>query len=172
MNDRLDDYFDPIGRVTMASATLEEVVIRWGALLSEDDVDETRFKNLTIGMDRNLTFLADRIKERVSVPNQRSVLDLIERARALKNKRNEDVHGVWGEMVNAETGHFDRVARQRYDREKATRSTQWDLSVPTVGELQALASDLNTIAHEINERIADLWDIDEDVLRWRNKLGY
>jgi len=36
MNDRLNDYLAPIGKITIASAALEEVTIRWGALLSED----------------------------------------------------------------------------------------------------------------------------------------
>ena len=39
MTDRLNDYLAPIGKVTIASAALEEVAIRWGALLSDNDVD-------------------------------------------------------------------------------------------------------------------------------------
>jgi hypothetical protein len=155
-----------------ASATLEEVAIRWGALLSEDGLVETRYKNLLKGMDQNLTFLAELVKERVSKANQPSVLDMIDRAWKLKNKRNEDIHGVWSEMIDAETGRFVGVARSRYEMQKAMRSTWWDLSVPTIAELQTLASDLNGVAHEINERMADLWDIDEDVRRWRDNHGY
>lgn len=169
---RLEDYLIPIGQVTIASAALEEVVIRWGALLAGDDVADTRYRNLTRGMENNLSFLADRVKERVSVTNQQPVLDMIERARTLKNRRNENIHGVWGEMINADTDEFVKVARSRHEKDRSTRSTRWDFSVPTVAELNVLARDLRAIALELNERIADLWDIDEDIVLWRYGRGY
>lgn len=100
---------------------LEEVTLHWVALLSDDPVDETRFKNLTRGLEQTLTMLTDLVKQRVSAANQQSVIDLIERGRKLKDQRNESVHGVWAEMENAETGAFSHVARSRYEKIKATR---------------------------------------------------
>src|SRR5690242_5418359 len=83
MDENITDYHAAIGRLTIASATLEEVVIRWGALLSEGNLDEIRYKRLLLGLEKNLTFLACRVEERVSGPNQQEVLDMIERARGL-----------------------------------------------------------------------------------------
>jgi hypothetical protein len=43
----------------------------------------------------------------MSPPSQKQVLDLIEAGRVLKNKRNENIHGVGSEMVDARTGAFN-----------------------------------------------------------------
>ncbi len=106
MKARLEDYFAPVGKVTIAAALLEEVTLRWVALLSDDPVNETRFKNLTRGLEQTLTMLTDLVKRRVSSPNQQSVIDLIETGRKLKDERNESVHGVWGEMETQKRAHF------------------------------------------------------------------
>jgi hypothetical protein len=172
MKPRLNDYYAPIGTLTIAAATLEEIAIRWAALLSEADVDETRYKNLTRGLESNLTLLADRVRECVSSASQKSVLDLIEKGRTLKNKRNENVHGVWGEMVHEDTGEFAHVARSRHEKDKATRTTKWDVSVPPIEELNKLTADLHKVAHELNNRLSDLGDIDQDVQRWRSQHNY
>lgn len=105
MNPKLKDYLVPIGKLTIAAAFLEEVVIRWGALLSEGDHLDTHSKSLLRGLDKNLDFLADRVKIRISPTSQRRVLDLIETGRTLKNRRNENVHGVWVEMVDVALAH-------------------------------------------------------------------
>lgn len=97
---------------------------------------------------------------------------MIEDARKLKNKRNENVHGVWGEMVDAQTGAFSNVARSRYEKDRATGKMIWDLHTPTTGELEQLATDLNNVALALNKRLGDLWDIDEDVRRWRAANGF
>jgi hypothetical protein len=166
MKPRLNDYFAPVGKLTMAAALLEEVTLRWLALLS-DNFDEARFKNLTKGLEQTLTMLTDLVKLRVSTGSQQSVIDLIEKARKLKDQRNESVHGVWGEMENADTGVFSHVARSRYDKDRATRSVKWDLKVPSVDDLKTLATELHAVAHALNNRLADLWDMDEDVQSWR-----
>lgn len=167
MTGRLEDYFAPVGKLTMAAALLEEVTLRWVALLSDDPVNETRFKNLTRGLETTLTMLAELVKQRVSVANQLSVIDLIERGRKLKDQRNESVHGIWGEMENAETGAFSHVARSRYEKKKATRSIEWDLRVPAVEDLEKLSNELRAIAHDLNDRIGDLWNKDEGIQTWR-----
>ena len=136
-------------------------------MLSDDPVDETRFKNLTRGLEVTLTMLSELVKQRVSAVNQQTVLDLIEKGRRLKDQRNESVHGVWGEMEHADTGAFSHVARSRYEKMRATRSIKWDLSVPSIDDLKRLSTELHTVAHELNNRLADLWDIDEGVQSWR-----
>jgi hypothetical protein len=172
MKPRLDDYFAPVGKLTMAAALLEEVTLRSIALLSEEPFDETRFKNLTKGLEQTLTMLADLVRQRVSAANQQSVIDLIEKARRLKDKRNESVHGVWGEMQDADTGEFSHVARSRYEKDRATRSTKWILKVPTVDELNTLATDLHAVAHTLNDRLAHLFDMDDDVQSWRRTRNF
>jgi hypothetical protein len=171
MNPKLKDYLVPIGKLTIAAAFLEEVVIRWGALLSEGDHLDTHSKSLLRGLDKNLDFLADRVKIRISPTSQRRVLDLIETGRTLKNRRNENVHGVWVEMVDVDTGAFSKVARSRYEKD-ATGKLIWDHHTPTIPELEQLAADLNKNARELNECVADLWDTDEKVQRWRAKHGF
>ena len=171
MNPRLHDYLIPIGKLTIAAAFLEEVVIRWGALLSEGGHHETHAKRLLRGLDKNLDFLIERAKEHISPAGQKPVLDLIETARALKNKRNENVHGVWAEMVAADTGAFAKVARSRYEKD-ATGKLIWDLRTPNLSELEQLATALNKNARNLNECLANLWDIDDQLRYWRAEHGF
>src|SRR4029450_6706290 len=56
MRDDLDDYLISIGKVAIAAAFLEEVVIHWGAWLS-DNPQGTLLKRLHRGLDKNLDFL-------------------------------------------------------------------------------------------------------------------
>jgi len=65
------------------------------------------------------------------------------------------------------SGVFSHVARSRYEKMRATRSIKWDLSVPTIDDLKKLSTELHTVAHALNDRLADLWDIDEGVQSWR-----
>ena len=97
---------------------------------------------------------------------------MIETARALKNKRNENIHGVWGEMIDAQSGTFVGVTRSRYEKDRPSKSAKWDLTVPTVKDLDTLAGSLDKIARALNERMANLWDIDVEVSRWRDQHGY
>jgi len=92
----LEDYLTPIGKLTIAAALLEETVIRWGALLSDGALLKSHADRLLKGLDRNLTFLADRIKQTMSPAYQNEILDLIEKGRDLKDERYKSVHGVWG----------------------------------------------------------------------------
>jgi hypothetical protein len=169
---RLNDYYAPIGKLTMAAATLDDVALRWSAVLSDNDMGETQYKNLLAGLDRNLDLLADTVRKRVSQAKQQSVIDLIEKARTLKNKRNDNVHAVWGEMSEADTGNFIQVSRSRFEKDKSTRTTKWDVDVPTVQQIEALSHDLQKISHELNDRMSHLYDMDEDVRSWREKHGY
>ncbi len=75
------------------------------------------------GPGKNLDFLVDLVKQRISPASQKEVLDLIETAA--------------GKLI-------------------------WELHTPTVLELEQLAIDLNSIATQINEWIAHLWDMDEN----------
>lgn len=168
----LNDYLVHIGKLTIAAAYLEEVAIQWSALLSDGDHEETHARRLLRGMESNLNFLCDRVKQRVSPESQQRVLDMIETARALKNRRNENVHGVWANMVEADTGVFSRVVRSRYEKGTMPGKIIWDLHTPTIAELEKLALDLDNIARQLNERLADLWDIDESVQRWRAAHGF
>jgi hypothetical protein len=66
MKPRLNDYLIPIGRLAIAGAFLEEVVIRWGALLSGAVHHETHAKHLRRGLKSNLDFLVKQVELRVS----------------------------------------------------------------------------------------------------------
>ena len=92
------------------------------------------------------------------------------RGRKLKDQRNENIHAVWAEMVHADTGEFAQFTRSRYDKDKATHTTKWDVGVPpSIEELEKLADDLRTLAHELNNHLANLWATDEDVYHWRDQ---
>jgi hypothetical protein len=57
----------------------------------------------------------------------------------LKDQRNENIHAVWAEMVHADTGEFAQFTRSRYDKDKATHTTKWDVGVPpSIEELEKL----------------------------------
>src|SRR6266511_5121976 len=130
MRDDLDDYLISIGKVAIAAAFLEEVVIHWGAWLS-DNPQGTLLKRLHRGLDKNLDFLADRVEERISSAKKKPVLDLIETSRSLKNKRNENIHGVWSVVANSKTV----VMCSRYEKD-ATGNLSWDdLSTPSIAEV-------------------------------------
>lgn len=172
MNARLNDYLIHIGKLAIAGALLEEVVVRWSALLSEPDTDETHAKRLYRGLDSNLDFLMDLVKERISAGSQQQIIDLIEASRVLKNRRNENVHAVWSEMENADTGEFSHVARSRYEKDEKDKLIWLPHTTPTVHELEQFAVDLDKIARDLNECLATLWDLDEEVQRWRATKGF
>lgn len=169
MNSRLEDYLPPIGRVTIAAALLEETVIRWAALLSEGALLKSHADQLLKGLDQNLTFLADKIKAIASPACQKELLDLIEKGRSLKNERNKSVHGVWGELTTEGTGEFVAVTRSRY--KKVGKDVEWDLHTPSIGDLEKIADELNVTAHALNNRLGDLYDIDDGFQKWRLANG-
>jgi len=73
MKPLLNDYLIPIGRLAIAAAFLEEVVIRWGALLSEAAPHETHAKRLRRGLENNLKFLKRVVEQQVSPARQKAV---------------------------------------------------------------------------------------------------
>ena len=172
MKQRLNDYLVSIGKLAIAAAFLEEVVIRWGALLSEADPHETHAKRLWRGLEKNLDFLKEQVEQRVSPARQEPVIGLIETGRALKNKRNENVHAVWNEMVDAQTGAFSHVARSRYNKDASGKLVWVPHTTPTVPDLEQFAAELDKNARELNECLADLWDTDEQVQLWRQTRGF
>jgi len=137
MKPRLNDYLIPIGRLAIAAAFLEEHVICWGALLS-GAAQETHAKRLRRGLDQNLDFLTKQVKQRVSAARQKPVIDLIAISRALKDKRNENVHAVWSEMENADTHEFAHVVRSRYDKDANGKLIWLPHNTPTVAELEKI----------------------------------
>jgi hypothetical protein len=87
------------------------------------------------------------------------VLDLTETSRSLKDKRNENIHGVWSVVANSKTV----VMRSRYEKD-ATGNLSWDdLSTSSISEVKQLAGELNKNAVELNDLLTKLWDLDEDV---------
>lgn len=163
----LIDYLHHIGRITIEAATLEEVILVNLMALADEPFDETRSKYMFRGLDMILTELSKLISARVSTHYRQTVLDLIEKARQLKDKRNESVHGVWGEMIEADTKTFVGVSRARYEKDKATKRVSWDLKTPTIEELDKLGADLRDVAHKLQELLKRVWDLDDDVRQWR-----
>lgn len=168
---RLADYLPLIGRVTIAAATLEEIALVNVMALSKESPDETRYKYMIRGLGATLDRLSELVTDRVSPHYRQKVIDLIEEARQLKNKRNENVHGVWAEMVMADTMEFVQVNRSRYERDKATKSVAWVLKTPSIEELDKLCKELEDVAHRLEKLMDSVWNIDEDVVSWRMRKG-
>lgn len=163
----LADYFPTIGRLTIEAATLEEIVIVNVMALMDKSHDQTRYDYMVKGLEYTLKRLEELINIRVSPIYRQQILDLIEEARKLKNKRNENVHGVWAEMVEVDTGKFVQVSRSRYERDKNAKSVSWNLTTPTIEELEMLCRDLHDVAHRLEGLMDRVWSCDEDVLCWR-----
>lgn len=167
MPNHLDDYYAPIGKLTIGAAALEDTVIRWGALLSEDVMKKTHAHNLRRGFENNLDFLIERVKERVSAEQQQPLVELIEKARSLKDERNKNVHGTWAQMVHADNGEFAQVMRSRYEKGKGLDVIAWDVTTPGIAELEKLAVDLNQITEQLEDKMSNLWNNDAEIVHWR-----
>jgi hypothetical protein len=172
MTETLDDYLPVIGRVTTATSELEEQVIVWSALLSNAETNETHGDRLLKGLDRNLNHLKECVVRRASVSGQQKALAAIEKARHLKNQRNTIVHGVWQQMENADTGELCGVKRSRYRLDRGSREAVWDLSTPSVNEVEKLADALKSVTLELSDAMGNLWDHDPAVRTWRSQRGF
>jgi hypothetical protein len=167
----LEDYLAPIGAVTIAAARLEEVAIRWISLLSDDaDHMATHKKVMLRGLDKNLkglaTSAAAKLAEQKTIEKIRT---RVAQAIRLKDQRNENVHGVWDQMVDA-CGEKVRVSRSRY---RAGDNFGWDpVTTPSIPELKQLATAIEDIANELNAELVHAWDHDEKLLSWRRGRGY
>jgi hypothetical protein len=162
---RLNDYLPIIGRLTIASARLEEIALLWGAELSESDPRDVRRKQQIAGLRRNLQLLRTRVDQLVTGPKKATILKLIDEADALRTKRNESVHGVWGEMVKLETGEFVEVSRSRFFPNGT--GVAWDVGVPTVQQLAADAKRMNGLSSELHRELDLAWTNNDGVTGWR-----
>ncbi len=95
------------------------------------------------------------------------MLDLIETSRSLKDKRNENIHGVWSVVANSK--NVLMVARSRYEKDPTGNLSWDDLSTPSIFELKRLAGDLNKNARDLNDLLTKLWDDEEDVQSWKSR---
>jgi hypothetical protein len=160
---RLTDFSPQIGKVTIAAAYLEEIVLINVMALSDDPPRQTRYTYMHKGIDNTLTRLRELVTARVSNYYRQGIIDLIEEARNLKNKRNENVHAVWAEMCDAGTRDFVLLARQRYEKDKSTTTVTWDITIPTIEELAKLIDDLRDVAERLRTALEKAWKLDESV---------
>ena len=164
---RLVEYLPHIGRLTIEAARLEEIVLVYVIAFSDEPSEETRFKYMHKGLDATLNRLSELINAYVSTYYRQEVLDLIEAARQAKNKRNEIVHGVWGEMVEVDTREFRGVSRSRYDKDKTNKTVPWDVTTPTIEELKRIGQELADVATKLYALLYKVWGIDDGVMKFR-----
>lgn len=69
------------------------------------------------------------------------------------------------------TREFKGVARQRF-KKGAGGKVIWDHRTPAIEELKQLAENLRSNAVALSGRLGDLWEHDDEVLRWRHKRGF
>lgn len=123
---RLTEYFTPVGKLTIACAHAEEVVLLWLAQLSEEDPRQFHRRHLFTGFRKRLELLKMRVEELVTGSRKESILSLIARVDELRRKRNESVHGVWMELEKHGTGEFAGVGRSRFFPDGTELA--WDVS--------------------------------------------
>lgn len=168
---RLVEYFPHIGRLAIEAARLEEIVLVYVIAFSDEPPEETRFKYMHKGLEATLDRLSGLITDYFSTYCRQQVLDLIEVARQAKNRRNEIVHGVWGEMVEVDSREFKRVSRSRYDKDKSNKTVSWDVTTPTIEELEQIGQELNDVATKVYALLNKVWDIDEGAMKFRFDRG-
>lgn len=78
------------------------------------------------------------------------------------NPRGADRAAAAHHAASTRCSRVEKTKRRHPGRQRA----------PTVEELERLASDLNKNASELNECLADLWDIDDSLLVWRREHGF
>jgi hypothetical protein len=59
------------------------------------------------------------------------------------------------------------VRRSRYDKDKANKTVSWDLTTPSIEELNGIGDELRDVATKLYALLNKVWDIDEDVMKFR-----
>ena len=81
--------------------------------------------------------------------------------------RNENVHGSWGALVDANTGRFHHFQRTRYYVDKTSKSLKWDVVTPTLQDLAQIGKDLATVTEELRTLLERFLTIDDVFVKWR-----
>lgn len=126
-----------IGAVTLHHSQLDHVLRMTIKTLSgvsiPDAMNATRFDGASTLRERVRKLAKDKLGEGAALIRLQA---LLERCRRATEKRNELVHGVWYRNLDSET--LMRAVGQEARR------------IPTIGELVALAVELDNLATELN----------------------
>ena len=123
------------------------------------------------GLEQTLNRLSELVTDYVTTNYRQKLLHLIELARQAKDKRNENVHGIWSEMFEVDSREFRRVSRSRYDKDRPNHSVKWDITTPTIEELDQIGKELNSIATKLYELLRTVFDLDELTPKFRVDKG-
>ena len=66
---------------------------------------------------------------------------------------------------------FKRVSRSRYDKDKSNKTVSWDVTTPTIEELEQIGQELNDVATKVYALLNKVWDIDEGAMKFRFDRG-
>lgn len=172
VNTSSDDFYKALGKLAFAASHLEEAMVIFTAILTETTNAEELDAELRLDTWANNTKkLRALIKERVGDYYQPRLLPLLDQSDHLRTMRNQNVHALWQEMVDADTGKFVHVLRARVtvDRRRMTTTTQ--VGPANLAEIETLADEIRGCARKLQTDFLHVWDMDEKLRLWREEQG-
>jgi hypothetical protein len=165
-------YLVAIGKIAVGSQTLDEVAIMIISAFDLGNQDALRVKLVNAGLSSNLAQAKKLIKQHLTAsPRKDKLIALLDDADRLRKLRNENIHGQWQRMADAQTGQYAGFKRFRQWAPRNAAKADLNVHTPTIGELDAAASELQSCWQDIRSIFKDAWDIDEDVRAWREANG-
>ncbi len=145
-------YLEKIGDITVSFASLENEIefFIWALLESNHSIGQIITAELSFKKLRAV--LVSLYKERYGENNNyKKLIDLMNRAGKIEEKRNQITHSLWGSAIDLRTGKdIDIVARL-----KTTAKEKFGLrsiiETFTVSDLSKIARDIKKLAAEIQD---------------------
>lgn len=157
-------YERAIGRITIRAAQVEDMVLMTLIALQEHGVDARQYhvERMFMGAQKNIDALGERLAELLTPQELAEWQSVLETAKRLYRLRNEHVHGTWMEQRTID-GEFVRVSRNRYRAQRRSAEPQWDVSTPSLEDLDSLNSEFRAIVRQLECLHDRLWRISEMV---------
>lgn len=164
----MDQYYAQIGRVAVGIGHVEEIVIKYTAILCNKGVEphSVHSKMLFRGISTNLKLFRRTMRRRLSGASLQALEPLIDKAHELNLSRNQIIHASWSMMYDANTGDFAGISRSRYDRDRLSGELSWDIYTPTLVEVRNVADGLNSLIADLSAFWERAWAHDETLEEW------
>lgn len=163
LDDESKEYFIRLGRIAVASAQLEDMARRTTGLFYSS---MARLYRINAELERLSLFAKlQRLFKLVDSnwsdgENKKAMLAAIRRADQLRRLRNENLHAVWRETYDRESGAIAGFMRFAAGHKYRT---------PTMKELEQLADEIIVCSAELMRRTTYAWKHDPDVRKMRDR---